>query len=74
MKFDTEKFDGQVNFGLWQLKMKAILVQSGCHKALEVASKKPSGLTDNKYEEIDLKALSVIHLCVSNEVLREVTK
>ena len=74
MKFDIEKFDRQVNFGLWKLKMKVILVQSGCHKALEGASKKPSGMTDDKWEEIDLKALSAIKLCLSNEVLREVAK
>ena len=38
------------------------------------ASKKPWGMTDDKWDEIDLKALSAIHLCVSNEVLREVAK
>ena len=54
--------------------MKAILVQSGCHEALEGASKKPWGMSDNQWEEIDLKALSTIHLCLSNEVLREVAK
>lgn len=74
MKFDIEKFDRQVNFGLWQLKMKAILVQSGCHKALEGVSNKPSGMTVDTWEEIDLKALSAIQLCLSDDVLREVAK
>ena len=60
-KFDIEKFDRQVNFSLWQLKMKAILVQSGCHKALEGASKKPSSMMDDKWEEIEFKALLAIH-------------
>ena len=54
--------------------MKTILVQSGCHKALEGASKKPWGMMDDKWEEIDLKALSEIHLSLSNEFLREVAK
>ena len=31
-------------------------------------------MTNDKWEEIDLKALSAIHLCLSNEVLREVAK
>ena len=54
--------------------MKVILIQSGCHNILEGAFKKPSGMTDDKWEERDLKALSAINLCVSNEVLREVSK
>ena len=74
MKFDIKKFDRQVNFGLWQFKMKAILVQSGCHKALAGASKKSSRMTDDQWEKIDLKALSTIQLCFSNDVLREVVK
>ena len=33
-KFDIEKFDGNNDFGLWRLKMHALLVQNGLHKAL----------------------------------------
>ena len=40
MKFDIEKLDMQVKFCLWLSKMKDVRVQSGCHKALEGASKK----------------------------------
>ena len=29
MKFDVEKFDGRINFGLWQVHVKDILIQSG---------------------------------------------
>ena len=54
--------------------MKAILVQSGCHKALEGVSKKSSGMPNDKWEEVDLKALSAIQLCLYNEVLRKVAK
>ena len=33
-KFDVEKFIGRNDFGLWRLKMKALLVQQGLQDAL----------------------------------------
>ncbi|RYR42423.1 hypothetical protein Ahy_A08g038900 [Arachis hypogaea] len=30
-----EKFDGRINFGLWQIQVKDVLIQSGLHKALK---------------------------------------
>jgi hypothetical protein len=32
MKFDIEKFDGRINFGLWKVQVKDVLIQSGLHK------------------------------------------
>ena len=29
MKFDIEKFDRRINFGLWQVQVKDLLIQSG---------------------------------------------
>ena len=72
MKLDIEKFDRNTNFSLWQVMMKAILIQNGVHKALEGDEQKPIGLSEAKWEEMDAKALSAIQLCLSNEVLREV--
>ena len=40
VKFDVEKFDGMINFGLWQVQVKDVLIQSGLHKALKG---RPSG-------------------------------
>ena len=74
IKLDIEKFDRSVNFGLWQVKMKAILIQNGVHKALEGEDKKLIGVSEAKWEEMDAKALSAIQLCLLNEVLREVVK
>ncbi|GKB58465.1 zinc finger, CCHC-type containing protein [Tanacetum coccineum] len=34
-RFDIEKFDGKNDFGLWQIKMRALMVQQGCDVALE---------------------------------------
>ena len=28
-KFDIEKFDGRINFGLWQVQVKDVLIQFG---------------------------------------------
>nr|GEZ49477.1 retrovirus-related Pol polyprotein from transposon TNT 1-94 [Tanacetum cinerariifolium] len=35
-KFDIEKFDETGDFGLWRVKMLALLIQHGCEAALEV--------------------------------------
>ena len=74
MKLDIEKFDRNVNFGLWQVKMRAILFENGMYKAIDGVDKMPEGMTVVRWEEIDSKALSAIQLCLSNEVLREVGK
>ncbi|GKC65790.1 zinc finger, CCHC-type containing protein [Tanacetum coccineum] len=34
-RFDIEKFDGKNDFGLWKIKMRALMVQQGCDAALE---------------------------------------
>ncbi|KAL5805097.1 hypothetical protein ACOSQ3_031897 [Xanthoceras sorbifolium] len=35
LKFGVEKFDGKINFGLWQVQVKDVLIQSGLHKVLK---------------------------------------
>ncbi|GJW76286.1 hypothetical protein Tco_0137968, partial [Tanacetum coccineum] len=37
-RFDIVKFDGKNDFGLWQIKMRALMVQQGCDAALETLS------------------------------------
>ncbi|GJR49682.1 zinc finger, CCHC-type containing protein [Tanacetum coccineum] len=34
-RLDIENFDGKNDFGLWQIKMRALMVQHGCDAALE---------------------------------------
>ena len=38
MRFDIEKFDGKMNFGLWQVQVKDLLIQYGLHTALKSKS------------------------------------
>ena len=45
IKLDIEKFDRSVNFGLWQVKMKAILIQNGVQKAIDGVDKMPERMT-----------------------------
>ena len=74
MKLDIEKFDRSVNFGLWQVKMKAIFLQNEVHEALDGEEKKPEGTNEAKWEEMDVKALFAIQLYLSNKILRKVVK
>ncbi|GKB42755.1 hypothetical protein Tco_0887697 [Tanacetum coccineum] len=34
-RFNIKKFDGKNDFGLWKIKMRALMVQQGCDAALE---------------------------------------
>ncbi|RYQ84281.1 hypothetical protein Ahy_B10g103423 [Arachis hypogaea] len=69
VKLEIEKFDGRINFGLWQIQVKDVLIQSGLHKALK---KKISGIKDEEWEELDLRAASAIRLCLAKNVLANV--
>ena len=71
-KFDIEKFDGKINFAIWRVQMRVVLTHNGLKKALDGKSKKPTSMTDEKWDDLDEKALSAIQLCLSKEVLREV--
>ncbi|KAH9681147.1 hypothetical protein KPL71_026853 [Citrus sinensis] len=81
-RFDLEKFNGENDFYLWNLKMRAILIQQGLDSALDDEEESKS---KRKKEEgssslggdsrtINNKAHSTIILHLSDEVLREVAK
>ncbi|MFQ6659178.1 hypothetical protein Gotur_028174 [Gossypium turneri] len=57
-RFEIEKFDGETNFYLWQVRIMPILVQSGLKKV--VTKKKPENLNKTEWEELDEKALDHI--------------
>ena len=42
-RFDLEKFNGDNDFYLWSLKMKAILIQQGLDSALDDEDEDPKG-------------------------------
>ncbi|MFQ6650102.1 hypothetical protein Gotur_023390 [Gossypium turneri] len=45
-RFEIEKFDGETNFNLWQVRMMPILVQTGLKKG--VTRKKPENLNQTE--------------------------
>ncbi|KAL8539403.1 hypothetical protein ACS0TY_001141 [Phlomoides rotata] len=74
MKLDVEKFTGKNDFGLWKVKMKALLVHHGLASALKSNECEESSATAAKRVEILEKAHSAIILCLGDKPLREVSK
>lgn len=80
MRFDVEKCDGKINFGLWQVQVKDFLIQSWLHKALKgkpvpIPSKdssKTSKTDDEEREDLDLRAASAIRFSLAKNVLANV--
>ncbi|GJT02267.1 NRT1/ PTR family 4.5-like protein [Tanacetum coccineum] len=62
-KFDIEKFDGTGDFGLWRVKMRALLIQHGCEAALEVL---PADMEAQAKAELNKKAHSAVILCLAS--------
>ncbi|PKI57914.1 hypothetical protein CRG98_021702 [Punica granatum] len=72
-RFMVEKFEGTNDFGLWQVKMKALLVHHGLEGALRREDKSDPTLTTDQKKPVMAKALSIIQLSLSNKVLWEVS-
>ncbi|GJR02951.1 hypothetical protein Tco_0525935 [Tanacetum coccineum] len=70
-RFEIEKFDGKNDFGLWQIKMCALMPQQGCDAALETL---PANMKADEKAALMKKAYSILILCLGDRVLREVTK
>ena len=70
IKSDVEKFNGVNNFGLWRMKMRALLSQQGYLSALQGRDKLPE--TDEEKDELMEKAHGAIILNLADSVLREV--
>jgi hypothetical protein len=66
------KFDGTGNFGLWQRRVKDMLMQQGLVKALYRKTKKPEKMTDDEWGELDMKAVSTIRLLLADKVMYDV--
>nr|GFA47166.1 retrovirus-related Pol polyprotein from transposon TNT 1-94 [Tanacetum cinerariifolium] len=62
-KFNIEKFDGTGDFGLWRVKMRALLIQHRCEAALEVL---PADMEAQTKAELNKKAHNAVILCLAN--------
>ena len=47
-KYDIEKFSGENDFGLWRIKMEAILIQHGCVEALKEEERMSESLSSKE--------------------------
>lgn len=80
MRSDVEKYNGRVNFGLWQAQVKYMLIQFELYKALKGISthifngdsSKTSKVHDEEYENLDLRVENLIPLCLAKNALANV--
>ncbi|KEH16640.1 hypothetical protein MTR_0127s0030 [Medicago truncatula] len=70
-KWDIEKFTGDNDFGLWKVKMEAVLIQQKCEKTLKGEGSLPVTMSQAEKTEMVDKARSAVVLCLGDKVLRE---
>jgi len=73
-KWDIEKFTRDNDFGLWKVKMEAVLIQQKYDKALKGEGALPVTMSQAEKTEMVDKARSAIVLCLEDKVLRDVAK
>ncbi|GFZ09851.1 PAM68-like protein [Actinidia rufa] len=71
-QFSVERFDGNSSFTLWQRRVKDILVQQGLAKALKGKDAKPETMKDDDWEELMMKCVSTIRLCIADNIINNV--
>lgn len=72
VKTEIEKFNERNNFGLWSLKMEALLTTQSLVEALQGKAKLPETMRDAEKDVLMTKARNLILLNLSDEVLIEV--
>ncbi|KAG8492474.1 hypothetical protein CXB51_009570 [Gossypium anomalum] len=74
LKYEISLLDRNTRFALWQIKIQAVLAQMDLEDALLGTDKMPLTLTDEEKKSNDRKALTQLHLYLSNEILQDVMK
>ena len=74
MKYEIPLLDRSTNYSLWQVKMCVVLAQMDLDDALLRLNKMLSSWTEEGKQRKDRKALSRIHLHLSNQILKDVLK
>ncbi|KAF6161972.1 hypothetical protein GIB67_020028 [Kingdonia uniflora] len=85
IKFYVEKFDGKINFGLWQIQVQDILTQGGLRKALKgkpipktpvesIAAQKADDDKKDDWEDLNSRDASGIRFCLTKNVLPNVAR
>ena len=73
-KFKVEKFTGSNDFGLWRLKMRALLVHQGLDDALKGMSGLLETMSNQDKKALMEKAHGAVILSLRDKVLRNVSK
>ncbi|MBA0737458.1 hypothetical protein Gogos_010921 [Gossypium gossypioides] len=74
LKYEILLLDRNPRFALWQIKMQAVLAQMDLEEALLRVDKMSSTLTEEEKKRKDRKALTQLHLHLSNKILQDVMK
>ena len=69
-KFNIVKFVGSRNFGLWQRRVKDLLVHQGMVKA--VCGKQQEGMNDIDWKDLEAKTMKSIRLCLADDMMYHV--
>ena len=72
LKIDIEKFDGKGDFSRWKKKIRVVLVQQKCAKAIGDPSKFLEVIKSLEKQEIMENAYSLLILNLANNVLHQV--
>ena len=72
LKYDIPLLDRDTRFSLWQVKMRAVLAHADLDDALDKFGNKDQKSWTYEENRKDRKALSQIHLHLSNNILQEV--
>lgn len=70
--FSVAPFDGKCDFSIWQQKMKSILIQQKCFKAIDLSY--ADTVTDAKRADFDELAYSCIILNLTDYVIKKIGK
>nr|CAI44659.1 OSJNBa0061C06.9 [Oryza sativa Japonica Group] len=73
LKYDLPLLDRDTRFSLWQVKMRAVLAQQDLDDALSGFDKRTQDWSKDEKKR-DCKAMSYIHVHLSNNILQEVLK
>ena len=71
-KFEIDKFNGKRDFSIWKKKMKAVLVQQKCAKAIADLSEFPEVMKSSDKRKILENTCSLLILNLADNVLRQV--
>ena len=74
LKYDIPLLDRSTRFTLWQVKMPAVLAQMELDDCILGFDQMPASWTDDVKRRKDRKALTQIHLHLSNIILQDVMK